>query len=267
MATTLEKGKVRGGRALSYLQFGDELKTNSMQLGKRARKLGWELVQKPAVYEIVCSGSGRRYIGSSLRPDLRRAVHLYYLKNYWKFDSSNVFFANLELAEDVKKYGVDSFYMDILISAPDADSAELVKLEREYLSKLTRKKSYNRVMTEEDAAKLEHYDIFCNLDKDFNELFDEFKRCHVIFQFEEQHRSKSIKYLANEREKLFKARNAKKLTPTQLAVKLKELNMVRVARRKYFKDCKESYYAARNTLRFKLKELEKLYANSETPLY
>lgn len=263
----VERPKILGGRHTSYTLYGDDLKTSSMQLGKRARKLGWEYVQQPAVYEIVCSGSGRSYIGSSTRPDLRRAVHLYWLKNYWKFHSSNVFFGNLAVAEDVKTYGVDSFYMDIVISAPGASSAELLKLEKDYLAKKARRKTYNRIMKEEDEKLLHHFDSFCHLDEDIKVLYDEYIRLQAIFRFESLHRKESVNLIAREREKLIKERSKRKIGGELYVQKVKELNMVREARRKYLKDSKESYYAARKELTEKLKQLEKIYADAEQPMY
>lgn len=86
----------------------------SMPFGPRAKTLPFEELKKPWVYEVVCRGSGRRYIGTSKKPYMRRAVHLFYLRNLDLETTSNVFFGNDKVAEDVALYGVDSFYMDVL---------------------------------------------------------------------------------------------------------------------------------------------------------
>lgn len=86
----------------------------SMPFGPRAKAMPFEEMKNPWVYEVVCSGSGRRYIGCSTKPYMRRAVHLYYLRNLDLQTTSNVFFGNEKVAEDVELYGPESFYMEVL---------------------------------------------------------------------------------------------------------------------------------------------------------
>ncbi len=100
-------------------------RVSSMPFDESTTALGWETIQQPAVYAIVCNETGRMYIGSSKRPDLRRAVHLYWLKNFYKWGISNVFFGSLKVAEDVITYGHEAFYMKIIKSMPDASTFEL----------------------------------------------------------------------------------------------------------------------------------------------
>lgn len=116
----------------------------SMKFGPKATKLGWDLIQQPAVYAIVNAHTGRKYIGSSTRPDLRRAVHLYWLKNYYRWGCSNIFFGCRDLAEDVEEFGVDSFHMEILKSMPGADNHELAVEENKILAKQKDETLYNK---------------------------------------------------------------------------------------------------------------------------
>jgi len=112
-------------------------------LGPKALHLGWECMQNSAVYEIVCRPTGRRYIGSSTRPDLRSNTHLCNLKQYWKYSTSNIFFGNMSVKKDVERYGTDAFYVDIIESAPGASNAELLPLERQAIANTPKRKLYN----------------------------------------------------------------------------------------------------------------------------
>jgi hypothetical protein len=86
------------------LRFGD----------KTTERLHWIDMKLPWVYELVCEPTGRRYIGESTRPDLRRAVHYFWLRNPRKEGSSNIFRRMPLLIEDVEKHGPDSFYIELI---------------------------------------------------------------------------------------------------------------------------------------------------------
>lgn len=112
---------------------------------KTSVKFKWEDCKKPAVYSIVCTGSQRRYIGSSVRPDLRRAVHSYWLLNPTKWGNSNVFFGIPSFIKDINKYGYESFQMEIIKTFdPDNFSQEeLLNAEKEEIEKADPSFLYN----------------------------------------------------------------------------------------------------------------------------
>lgn len=147
----ISKSAINGRKLKALLNPGTPLVRSgegniaSMRISEKSLKKGWEkVIQHPAIYSITCLGSGKSYIGSSMRPDLRRAVHLYWLKNYWKWGTSNIFFGNTAIARDVDKYGAESFQLDIIKSYPNATSEELKKHELAYLQKHGIAKFYNR---------------------------------------------------------------------------------------------------------------------------
>ena len=99
---------------------------------------------RPAVYAIACTKTDRKYIGSSVRPDLRRATHLYWLKNIDEPGTSNIFINCKQLKKDVQKYGVDSFYIELLEVLPvTTTNDELREIEDRYLSNTPSDKLYN----------------------------------------------------------------------------------------------------------------------------
>lgn len=111
-----------------------------------AEGVTWKMAQTPSVYAIVCEPSGNAYIGSSTRPDLRRAVHLYWLKNMWTPETSNVYFGNVKLHNDIKEHGVSSFRLHIIESMPDASLEELQVKEKAFLTKHGLSKCYNKTI-------------------------------------------------------------------------------------------------------------------------
>ena len=150
---------------------------SSMPVSPETQALGWEIIQKPSIYEIVCKSTQRRYVGCSMRPDLRRAVHLYWLKNYWKWGNSNVFFGNIQLARDVEKYGVQDFYLNILKSFPeDISISELKKEEAEFFREHKIKKMYNRNDFSIEECSIKHYTAICEIEPEVKKAYSKFRK-------------------------------------------------------------------------------------------
>lgn len=171
-----------------FKQTGSSTRRNrhigSMHLGENAKKLGWAAVQGPALYAVVCRSAGRAYIGSSLRPDLRRAVHLYWLKNQMKWGCSNIFFGNKKLAADIAKYGVEDFYFEILQSMPGATSKELKRAEIDFLNHHGLDKAYNRFI----EGEFTHQSPFSEVDEECKRLEDEYHQLRDDVEFLAQQR-------------------------------------------------------------------------------
>jgi len=97
----------------------------------------------PAVYAIRCKGSGKLYIGQSVKPHLRKLVHYFWLKNVNTPSSSNVFFYSQHVRDDIDQYGVDNFEMIVLKSFPmGTTEVELIKAEADFIRK-HKNKLYN----------------------------------------------------------------------------------------------------------------------------
>lgn len=122
--------------------FKDGQTINGMRLGDKTVAMSNADKDKPAVYAVVCEGSGKMYIGSSRKPLLRRSVHLYWLKNPDEEGTSNIIKGNLEIQADLKKYGWESFYFEILEVVESGLRADLQAIEREMME-LHRDKLYN----------------------------------------------------------------------------------------------------------------------------
>ena len=115
-----------------------------MQIGPKSIHLKWEDFKLPAVYAIVCKGNGKMFIGSSVRPDLRRNVHYFYLRNTESGNNGNIFLTNEEIKRDIEKYGPDSFYMEIIQFFPKGTSrAERQAIGASIMSKLPFDATYN----------------------------------------------------------------------------------------------------------------------------
>ena len=161
----------------------------SMKLGESVITVGWTATKSPCVYAIVCKGSGRMYIGSSKQPDRRRAVHHYWLKRYWEYGTSNVYFGSKKVAEDVEKYGVDNFQLEILKSMPDSTDSELRAAEDEIIESYPREILYNRLEVTSSSYKKS---IFYNLEQDLVDerqhlldnitLFEDLKKYRKIYK-------------------------------------------------------------------------------------
>lgn len=130
----------------------------------------WERVQTPAVYAIVCRPTGRMYIGQSKTPWLRRSVHLYWLKNFWRSDAPNVFFGNLKVRDDVMEFGPECFELVILRSMPDATTGELIAAETEERQSYPSDQLYNPIV--EDELQ---YPKYCNVSLEMRALAEEFR--------------------------------------------------------------------------------------------
>lgn len=113
--------------------FKDGQTITGMRLGPKTVKMDNKFKNLPAVYAVVCEGSGKMYIGTTKNPMLRRSVHFFWLKNPEQEGTSNIFGRNVEIMEDLKKYGWESFYFEILATVDSGIRADMVAAEREMM--------------------------------------------------------------------------------------------------------------------------------------
>ena len=227
---------------------------DSMKLGPKAHELGWELVQQPAVYKIVCEGNGRHYIGASTRPDLRRAVHKFWIKNPWKYGVSNIFFGNKQLWRDVQKYGWEAFHCDIIHSMPTATLAELHAVEQEEIDKAGPSKLYNY---SEIKSSNKHFYRFSQLNPEFKKLV---KKYDVI-----KNTAEKLKLEWRDEIVIFNRIKAEKTDDKNERIKAQE-RIVKAKRKKKIAAFKE-IGVTKTSILANLTELKKQFAESETPLY
>ena len=122
--------------------FKDGQVIDGMRVGPKTVAMTVDDKKKPAVYAVICEGSGKMYIGSSKSPMLRRSVHLHWLKNPDEDGTSNIIKGNLEILADLRKYGWESFYFEILEVVESGLRADLQAVEREMME-LNREHLYN----------------------------------------------------------------------------------------------------------------------------
>jgi hypothetical protein len=177
----------------------------SMQLGPKTSKMTWDQIKLPAVYSIVCKTSGRKYIGSSMTPDLRRAVHLYWLKNYWKWGCSNIFFGSKAVKEDVEEFGIGDFYMEILEQCPDAVTyMDMYQREWKWIEKCKPALLYNRAKRYNDKGWTS-FTTFVEIDDEARMKYERYtgamKRYDEVLRLsaEARERKKEIEAMPKER--------------------------------------------------------------------
>ena len=241
----------------------------SMQISPETQLNGWDSIQQPSIYEIVCTSSKFRYIGCSMRPDLRRAVHLYWLKNYWKWGNSNVFFGNVKLARDVEKYGVQSFQMNILKSFPSDISIKDLKIaEAEFLRTNKIKKMYNRNDFSSEEQSIKNYTAICEIEPEVKKGYQKFKtalkaREDFLIWF-------SSDYMPNKtkrRHEIDKARASKVITAQERLRLHIEISEDAKAKRAKFVKLNEAVKSTKADLRILIEESHKKYKAATHCLY
>lgn len=125
--------------------------------------------KRKVIYKLVCKDSARFYVGYCDNPYVSRATLYFYLKNYWKYSSSNLFFGVLKLKEDVMKHGLDSFYFDIIQFVDNNDKKEIIDLTESIIKSTDPEKLYNRSSDERLCVS-----AFANIDKKSSKLVDEY---------------------------------------------------------------------------------------------
>lgn len=252
----MEQANIYGYKTISPFQHSIIVKDwigESMRLGPHAQLLGWAIVQQPAIYAIVCEATGRKYIGSSMRPDLRRAVHLYWLKQPWRWGISNVFFGHKQLLKDVQKHGVESFYCEILESIPDArKNSDLWEAEQRHIEQYSAKDLYNYQGWQDNTAKCFR----------FSDLEPEMKA------LEKQYRTLMKKHEAL----VLKTREQNKICSEMLTQGAKSSVILRNrARQRALREERDDVFARRNAVRENvislLSRLKEEYSKHETPNY
>ncbi len=226
---------------------------------------GWKYIQTPSVYAIINRKTNRMYIGSSKRPDLRRAVHHYWLKNYWKFGCSNVYFGNLTLKNDVEKYGVDSFYMEILKSMPDSTPEELKAEEERILSTYQPKQLYNKAFFERYSQKVTV--AFYELDKEYRKLADYNEQCKKTYDAVILKHQKYTQLKIQENRKYVDQRESGEITTEQQRKQADRLAKEQKVRVNQVKELEKQLKLSEQAIRLKAKELVLKYKAATKPLY
>ena len=227
----------------------------SMPLGPKTKELGWELTQQSAVYEIVCSGSGNRYIGSSTRPDLRRANHYYWVKQPWKYGISNVYFGNKKLWRDVQKYGYESFYCEIIHSRPGWTNEQLEVLEQEVIDKADKRKLYNTRLENKNQPR---YEKFAALDPTLKKMVKEYNSTKPYERLVAQIEKEKAIY-----EDILSRKWPIREKPVRLSKQLSKLRALRIKKQLLVPQRNE----ARLAIQARMKYLIKKFSEIETPLY
>jgi hypothetical protein len=116
------------------------------RLGKKTKRLGKDAMFEPAVFELVCEGSGRRLVGATDAPNLRKAVYFFHLKNITKYSNANPFFGCAAALEDLDEHGFDNFYFEIVKQLPLDMTPDDLEVERnKQMAKYSVDSLYNRV--------------------------------------------------------------------------------------------------------------------------
>lgn len=119
------------------------IRDRSLQFSPNDKESGTSYCKTSAIYAVICRSSKRRYIGASTRPDLRRAVHFYWLKNYKTYNHANVFWGNPILAKDIEQFGIEDFYIEIVESMPDVSHEEFLMKEQQIINSYPKHQLYN----------------------------------------------------------------------------------------------------------------------------
>jgi D-Tyr-tRNAtyr deacylase len=222
-------------------------------------------MKTPAVYAIVCGPTGKKYIGSSRTPWLRRAVHLYWLKNYWRWGCSNVFFGSLAIKHDVEQYGVEAFYMEIIKSCPGATNEELKEIEAKILIK-SEDELYNKWYKGESHGSHDAKH-FLEIEPEYAKMHEYYVKQKLVLQkverkyeFTVKRRVAKLKYyseMMNNGEITDELhRGVRLLIGTTHAKIKKKVDWMR-----------EQDRDLRALLKLRTRELREKYSNSEVPLY
>jgi hypothetical protein len=178
-------------KAQETTNSGMTLALSGLPFGDKTIALGWEVIQHPAVYAIVCRTTGRAFISSSIHPDKQRNVHFYWMKNWFKYGTSNTFFGNKKFIDDVKDNGLHDFRMEILESYPGMNSKQVHQKAVEFLERHGLECTYNRwIHTAYGGLMCQFYDI----DDEVRTKTDEFHKDKIEYES-----------LVIEHRKLFKA--------------------------------------------------------------
>lgn len=151
--------------------LGTHIRRDCLRISDETWSVGPHILRVPAVFEIRCVPTGRRYIGSSIKPHLRRATYYYFLRHPMKLETSNIFFGNKTFLADLAAHGEESFEFHILSSHPGATDAQLNEVKWSLISKLDKSTLYNRDTGEGFYVK----SLFIELDDEVAALYA--RRC------------------------------------------------------------------------------------------
>lgn len=250
-------------KEIKNLKLGGQA-ISSMPFGPKALALGWQALKEPCVYAVVCKYTGNAYIGSSLTPWLRRAVHLYWLKNYYRYGASNIFFGSKKIAKDIQHHGVESFYFEVVQHMPGATSKEIRAAETAFLKLHGLSKCYNRWDIEE-PHRASH--VFFEVEPSFKELdmqveaaFIDFKACRVS-----HHEYMLVK--TEKRAVLLEKRRNKEITPKEYQLQYRKMSEEHRDKKRLLYKLYADYKVLKAKAKRELAALKKRYSEATEPGY
>jgi hypothetical protein len=236
----------------------------SMPFGPKAIELGWKALKEPCLYAIVCKYTGRAYIGTSESPWLRRAVHYYWLKNYFRYGSSNIFFGNLKLAADVKEYGADSFYLEVIEHMPNANAADLLKAETDFMVLHGLDKCYNKW---HQGLPLKYRNSFMEIEPEYKALFDKGTAAYQDYDRYLMEHHEFIQEKNEQRKELKEMLKNGKITKDEFFKKTRSLSEEHNDRKAFHQKLYKEYKTLKAQAKKMLSELKIKYAKTKVPLY
>lgn len=163
---------------MSKRMLGQKIRRDCLRISDETWAAGPQILRVPGIFEIRCIGSGRRYIGSSIKPHLRRATYYYFLRNPMKLETSNIFFGNKRFLADLEQYGVEAFEFHMLSSHPGATDTQLNDIKWKLISAIDKSMLYNRDTGEGFYVK----SLFIELDDEVAALYA--RRCALKSEIE-----------------------------------------------------------------------------------
>jgi hypothetical protein len=175
----LIKQHIKYNGQVARARTGTSITLAGLPFGEKTIALGWDVIQQPAVYAIVCKTTGRAFISSSIHPDKQRNVHFYWMQNWFKYGNSNTFFGNKKFIEDFKAYGIKDFCMEIVESHPGLTSAQVHKKSIEFLELHGLENCYNRwLQTAYAGLMCQFYDI----DEEVKAATDAYHELKIVYE-------------------------------------------------------------------------------------
>lgn len=228
----------------------------SLTLSKKTKKLGWATIQSPAIYAVVNTKNGRKYIGASVRPDLRRAVHLYWLNNVSVYATSNVFFRIPDVEKDVNKYGAGVFEFEILKSYPRGTKlAEMVQEEQQIIANTPN--VYNLPDLKSEISSIYH---FINRDEVAKKMDEEYNRALSEYRWAEKEYPNVRAMLLESTREIKQLQREGRITCKECDIQFARLKTAKIEAKTYLDTCRHVYLKHRKECALYKKNLMKKFS-------